>query len=54
MTKAPVSPLRQRMIEGMTIRKFSPRTQEGYIRTNIRSMPFDSTVPNRLGRRAST
>ncbi len=32
MTNVPVSPLRQRMIEDMTIRKFAPRTQEGYIR----------------------
>ena len=32
MTGAPVSPLRRRMIEDMTIRKFAPRTQEGYIR----------------------
>ena len=32
MTDTPVSPLRQRMIEDMTIRKFAPRTQEGYIR----------------------
>jgi len=32
MTEAPVSPLRRRMIEEMTIRKFAPRTQEGYIR----------------------
>ena len=32
MTDAPVSPLRRRMIEDMTIRKFAPRTQEGYIR----------------------
>ena len=32
MTEAPVSPLRARMIEDMTIRKFAPRTQEGYIR----------------------
>src|SRR5262245_41097256 len=32
MTEAPVSPLRRRMIEDMTIRKFTPRTQEGYIR----------------------
>jgi len=32
MTEAPVSPLRRRMIEDMTIRKFAPRTQEGYIR----------------------
>ena len=32
MTEAPVSPLRRRMTEDMTIRKFAPRTQEGYIR----------------------
>src|ERR1700737_203763 len=32
MTETPVSPLRRRMIEDMTIRKFAPRTQEGYIR----------------------
>jgi integrase/recombinase XerD len=32
MTEAPVSPLRRRMIEDRTIRKFAARTQEGYIR----------------------
>jgi hypothetical protein len=32
MAEASVSPLRRRMIEDMTIRKFAPRTQEGYIR----------------------
>jgi site-specific recombinase XerD len=32
MSDTPVSPLRRRMIEDMTIRKFAPRTQEGYIR----------------------
>jgi integrase/recombinase XerD len=32
MTEVPISPLRRRMIEDMTIRKFAPRTQEGYIR----------------------
>ncbi|HEY4041146.1 MAG TPA: site-specific integrase [Rhodopila sp.] len=32
MTDARVSPLRQRMIDDMAIRKFAPRTQEGYIR----------------------
>jgi integrase/recombinase XerD len=32
MTGTPISPLRQRMIEDMTIRKFAARTQEGYIR----------------------
>ncbi len=28
MTEAPITPLRRRMIEDMTIRKFAPRTQE--------------------------
>ncbi len=32
MTDAPISPLRQRMIEDMTVRKFAVRTQEAYIR----------------------
>ena len=32
MTEAPITPLRRRMIEDMTICKFAPRTQEGYIR----------------------
>src|ERR671925_1439625 len=32
MTAAPISPLRRRMIEDMTLRKFAPRTQDGYIR----------------------
>jgi integrase/recombinase XerD len=32
MTVTPVSPLRQRMIEDMTIRQFGDRTQKGYVR----------------------
>src|SRR5712672_2520093 len=32
MTDTPVSPLRQRMIEDMTIRKLAPKTQVSYIR----------------------
>jgi hypothetical protein len=32
MTEAPISPLRRRMIEDLTIRKFAPRTQEGFHR----------------------
>jgi integrase/recombinase XerD len=32
MADTRVSPLRQRMIEDMTMRNFAPRTQEGYIR----------------------
>jgi integrase/recombinase XerD len=31
-TTHPISPLRQRMIEDMTMRRLAPRTQEGYIR----------------------
>jgi integrase/recombinase XerD len=33
MTDEAISPLRRRMIEDMTIRKFAPKTQQGYIRT---------------------
>jgi integrase/recombinase XerD len=33
MTDAPISPLRRRMIEDMTVRKLAARTQEGYIRS---------------------
>src|SRR6266571_9206879 len=33
MTDEAISPLRRRMIEDMTIRKLSPKTQQGYIRT---------------------
>src|SRR6202043_1807565 len=33
MTNEAMSPLRRRMIEDMTIRKLSPKTQQGYIRT---------------------
>ncbi len=33
MTDGAMSPLRRRMIEDMTIRKLSPKTQQGYIRT---------------------
>ena len=32
LTTQPVSPLRQRMIEDMTMRRLAPRTQESYIR----------------------
>jgi integrase/recombinase XerD len=33
MTDEVISPLRRRMIEDMTIRKLTPKTQQGYIRT---------------------
>jgi hypothetical protein len=33
MNTPPITPLRQRMIEDMMIRKLAPKTQQGYIRT---------------------
>ena len=47
MTEAPVSPLRRRMIEDMTIRKFAPRTQEGYIRAVKGFSAFLGASPDR-------
>jgi integrase/recombinase XerD len=45
MTDTPISPLRQRMIEDMTIRKFARRTQEGYIRSIKSFSTFLGTSP---------
>ena len=47
MTEAPISPLRARMIEDMTIRKFAPRTQEGYIRAVKGFSAFFRAPPDR-------
>ncbi len=47
MTAASVSPLRQRMIEDMTIRKLAPRTQEGYIRTVKNFSAFFGASPDK-------
>jgi len=46
MTDTPVSPLRRRMIEDMTIRKFAPRTQEGYIRAVKNFSAFLGAAPD--------
>ncbi|WP_262269165.1 phage integrase N-terminal SAM-like domain-containing protein, partial [Microvirga yunnanensis] len=40
MTHASVSPLRQRLIDDMTIRHFAPRTQDAYIRAIRRFSAF--------------
>jgi hypothetical protein len=40
MTDASVSPLRQRLIDDMTIRHFAPRTQQAYIRSLRRFSAF--------------
>jgi site-specific recombinase XerD len=49
MTEAPVSPLRRRMIEDMTLRKFAPRTQEGYIRAVKGFSAFLGASPDTAG-----
>jgi len=41
----PISPLRQRMIEDMTMRKLSPKTQSGYIRSVIKFARFLGRSP---------
>jgi hypothetical protein len=46
MTHASVSPLRQRLIDDMTIRHFAPRTQQAYIRVN-RHRSFDPSQAKR-------
>jgi hypothetical protein len=50
MTDTPISPLRRRMIEDMTVRKFAARTQEGYIRA---VKVFSGFLGRRPTRRAS-
>ena len=47
MSNAPVSPLRRRMIEDMTIRKMAPRTQEGYIRAVKNFSAFLGASPDK-------
>src|SRR6266446_5049706 len=47
MTEAPITTLRRRMIEDMTIRKFAPRTQEGYIRAVKGFSSFFGASPDR-------
>ena len=46
MTDTPISPLRRRMIEDMTVRKFAARTQEGYIRAVKGFSAFLGASPN--------
>jgi len=43
----PISPLRQRMIEDMTLRKFSPTTQLNYIRAVVNFTRFFGRSPER-------
>ena len=46
MTDKAISPLRQRMIEDMTIRKLAPKTQQGYVRNVKDFAAFLSRSPD--------
>jgi integrase/recombinase XerD len=45
----PISPLRQRMIDDMTMRNLSPNTQETYIRSVAQFSAFHRRSPDELG-----
>jgi integrase/recombinase XerD len=45
----PISPLRQRMIDDMTMRNLSPSTQETYIRAVAQFSTFHGRSPDKLG-----
>lgn len=49
MTHTSVSPLRQRLIDDMTIRHFAPRTQQAYIRAIRRFSAFLGASPDQAG-----
>ena len=48
---APISPLRQRLIDDMNMRRFSPETQRNYIRDVGRFATFVGRRPTRPRRR---
>lgn len=45
-TTEPVSPLRQRMLDDMRMRKFEPRTQEAYVRSVRKLAAFLNRSPH--------
>ena len=51
MTDEAMSPLRRRMIEDMTIRKFAPKTQQGYIRSVRNFAAFLGRSPDKASSR---
>ena len=46
MTKTAISPLRQRMIDDMTVRGFTPSTQRGYLVAVTSFAAFLGRPPN--------
>jgi len=51
MSEKPISPLRQRMLEDMSLRGFTPDTQRDYIRAIKKLATFLGRSPDRDGRR---
>jgi site-specific recombinase XerD len=49
MTSSPVSPLRQRMIEDMSLRQFGPKTQHDYVRVVADFARFLGRSPDQAG-----
>ena len=47
MSQKPISPLRQRMLEDMSLRGFTPDTQQDYIRAVKKRRPFSVGPPTR-------
>ena len=45
-TTKPISPLRQRMIEDMALRKLAPKTQSNYLRAVINFTCFLGCAPD--------
>jgi integrase/recombinase XerD len=46
---AEISPLRRRMIEGMTVRNLSPATQQSYLNAVSKFSRYFGRSPDRLG-----
>lgn len=52
MSEKPISPLRQRMLDDMNMRRFVPDTQREYIRA-VKRLRFSSALPPTVRRRKS-
>jgi hypothetical protein len=46
MSEKPISPLRQRMLEDMNVRRFTPDTQREYVRAVKRLAAFPNRSPD--------
>jgi hypothetical protein len=53
MSEKPISPLRRRMLDDMTVRRFTPDTQRDYIRAVKKLTAFIGRSPDRDRRRTA-